>query len=74
MKFAIAFTEYYNAAGFNTEHWRKSLDGTQAICHSEVALTVCDESELDIYNHNDPEFLAIINGDEWVEQSELEEI
>jgi len=74
MRFCIAPLSYFNSLGFDTTHWRKSLDESLAICHVEFALTLADESMLDIYAHDDPEFLDIINGKDWVEQTEEEDV
>lgn len=37
MKFAIANVEFFDKLGYNTEFWRKSIDGTLTICHLEYA-------------------------------------
>ena len=70
MRFAIASTEYFQSLGFNTEHWRKNLDGTEAVCHAEFALTLGNARDMDIYEYDSEEFLERINGEGWVESYE----
>lgn len=75
MKFAIAELNYFNSLGFDTTYWRKSLDGTKAIVHYDFAKVLCGDDKIEIYQHDNQEFLDIINGEEWVEpmEEELEE-
>lgn len=42
MNFSIALITFWNSVGFDTEHWRKSTDGTKALCHSRFAETLID--------------------------------
>ena len=65
MKFAIGDLELFHNLGFNTDYWRKSVDGTQALCHAEFALKSCPSEFLQIYNHDDPEFIELLNGPLW---------
>ena len=70
MKFAIGSLEYFNSLGFNTEHWRKSVDGTLAMVHYDFAKVLCDDSQLEIYQHDSQEFEAILNSEAWTQQEE----
>lgn len=65
MKFAIGQITMFQELGFDTSYWRKSVDGTQALCHAEFALTLCPPDLLTIYNHDDPEFIELLNGPLW---------
>ena len=73
MRFCIGELEYFNSLGFDTEHWRKSVDGTKALVHASFALVVCDENKLDIYNHNSSELKEILNSEEWTHKEEKEQ-
>ena len=73
MRFAIAPTQYFHDLGFDTTHWRKSLDGSQAICHAEFALTLAKENDISIYEHNSQELKEILNSEEW-SKSEYSEV
>ena len=68
MKFAIGDLEYFNSLGFNTEHWRKSVDGTQAIVHSEFAEVLCENDKIDIYDFQDKEFRELLASPEWTKE------
>ena len=37
MQFAIATVAFWQSVGFDCATWRKSLDGTLAICHVEYS-------------------------------------
>ena len=68
MNFAIGNTEYYNSLGFNTTHWRKSLDGTQSVVHFDTVQFLADESEITVYRHDDETFREVMMSKEWTEQ------
>ena len=68
MIFAIGITEYYNSLGFDTTHWRKSLDGTQAVVHYDTVQYLADESEVTVYRHDDEAFREVMMSAEWTEQ------
>lgn len=65
MKFAIGDLEYFNSLGFNTTHWRKSVDGTKAMAHSEFVLTLADKEQLEIYDIQGEDFRALLASPEW---------
>ena len=74
MKFAVASTEYFREVGFNPDSWRKSVDGSLSMCHAELALTLADETMVDVYSHNSPDFNELLDSPEWNEtQDELDE-
>lgn len=70
MKFAIAELSYFDSLGYDTSNWRKSLDGSKAVVHYEFAMILCDESALDVYNHDDEEFKTILDGPGWMSEEE----
>ena len=70
MKFAIGKVSYYESLGFNTENWRKSIDGTQAIVHAEFAEVLCEDDKIDIYDFQDETFKELMSSPEWTEQEE----
>lgn len=70
MKFAIGNTEYFNSLGFDTTHWRKSLDGTQSVVHYDTVQFLADKSEITIYRHDDEAFGKVMMSKEWTEQVE----
>lgn len=47
MDFSIATIIFWQSVGFDTENWRKSVDGTKALVHAKFAATLCD-----IHNEN----------------------
>lgn len=65
MKFAIGDLEYFNSLGFNTEHWRKSVDDTKAMAHAEFILTLADKSKLEIYDIQSEDFRTLLASPEW---------
>ena len=67
MTFAIASTEYYKSLGFDTTHWRKSVDGTQAVVHYDTVEHVADVDKLTLYRHDDKSFRDVMQSDEWTE-------
>ena len=60
MKFAIGDLEYFNSLGFNTEHWRKSVDGTKAMAHAEFVLALADKNQLEIYDIQGESFKTLL--------------
>lgn len=70
MNFAIGNTEYFNTLGFDTTHWRKSLDGTQTVVHYDTVQFLADESEITLYRHDDESFREVMMSKEWTEQVE----
>ena len=74
MNFAIGNTEYYDSLGFDTTHWRKSLDGTQSVVHYDTVQFLADESEITIYRHDDEAFREVMLSAEWTEQVEEDTI
>ena len=67
MKFAIGLVDFFESLGFNTMHWRKSVDGKKTICHLEYAEILAH----DLHNNSDvqivdaPEAQDIMATDEW---------
>ena len=74
MNFAIGNTEYYDSLGFDTTHWRKSLDGTQSVVHFDTVQFLADESKITIYRHDDDEFREVMMSEKWTEQVEEDTI
>lgn len=74
MKFAIGDLEYFNSLGFNTEHWRKSVDGTKAMAHAEFVLTLANKNELEIYDIQDEDFRALLASPEWTKEEYVEDV
>ena len=68
MKFAIGDLEYFNSLGFNTEHWRKSVDGTKAMAHAEFVLTLADKEKIEIYDIQSENFRALLASPEWTKE------
>ena len=68
MKFAIGDLEYFNSLGFNTEHWRKSVDGTKAMAHAEFVLTLADKNEIEIYDIQSESFKELLASPEWTKE------
>ena len=71
MNFAIGDTEYYNSLGFDTTHWRKSLDGTLSVVHYDTVQFLADDSKLTIYRHDDEAFREVMMSEEWSEKEEV---
>lgn len=69
MKFCIANTSYWESIGYNPIYWRKSIDGTKALCHLEygeiLAKNLDDNPNVQIYDNTDKQFQAILNSAEW---------
>lgn len=42
MKFSIATVAFWQLVGFDTENWRKSVDGTKALVHTKFARALVD--------------------------------
>lgn len=74
MNFAIGNTEYYDSLGFDTTHWRKSLDGTQSVVHYDTVQFIADESEIMLYRHDDDTFKDVMMSKDWTEQVEEDTI
>lgn len=74
MNFAIGNTEYYDSLGFDTSHWRKSLDGTQSVVHYDTVQFLVDESEIMVYRHDDEAFREVMMSKEWTDQVEEDTI
>lgn len=68
MTFAIGKTDYYQSLGFDTTHWRKSLDGTQAVVHYDTVQYVAEDSKITLYRHDDKAFKDVMESAEWMEQ------
>lgn len=74
MRFAIGKLEYFNKLGFDTEIWRKSVDGTQALVHAEFALTAADKNRLEIYDAQSEAFRALLASPEWTKEEYVQDI
>lgn len=71
MKFAIASLEYWNALGYDTTHWRKSVDGTLAMCHYNFAV-LADENEIEVYDVASQEFKDLLASEVWSKQEYID--
>lgn len=69
MKFAIASVSYWDSIGMDSTKWRKSLDGTKALCHLSYAerlgINLHATPEVAIYDNVDTEFEELLNSPEW---------
>ena len=69
MKFCIANTSYWESIGYNPIHWRKSIDGTKALCHLEygeiLAKNLDDNPNVEIFDTQDERFQGLLNSSEW---------
>lgn len=69
MEFCIALVSYFESVGFETDNWRKSIDNTKAIVHSEYAkLLITDiynNSNITIYNYPSTELDLLLSSSEW---------
>ena len=74
MKFAIGDLEYFNSLGFNTEHWRKSVDGTKAMAHAEFVLALADKNQLEIYDIKGESFKTLLASPEWTKEEYVEDV
>lgn len=74
MKFAIGDLEYFNSLGFNTEHWRKSVDGTKAMAHAEFVLALADKNQLEIYDIQGESFRELLASPEWTKEEYVEDV
>ena len=74
MKFSIATVAFWQSIGFDTTHWRKSIDGTKALVHDKfaMALVSLDDENIITLDVDSEEFKQIIN-EEFTEQP-VEEI
>ena len=68
MNFAIGNTEYYDSLGFDTSHWRKSVDETKAVVHYNQVRFIADESKITVYRHDDKSFSDLMMSEEWTKQ------
>lgn len=68
MNFAIGQTDYFNSLGFDTTHWRKSVDGTLSVVHYDTVQFLADESQITLYRHDDKAFKDVMMSAEWTEQ------
>ena len=71
MKFCIALISYWTEKGYNTQYWRKSIDGTKAMCHLEygeiLAKGLEDNPNVQVFDVIDEDFQALLNSSEWRE-------
>jgi hypothetical protein len=69
MKFCIALVTYFNQIGFDTTDWRKSIDGTKAICHDEFIKVLVPgyltDANITTYECPSDELEALLNGVDW---------
>ena len=75
MEFCIATIEYWQSVGFDCTNWRKSVDETKAMVHSEYAkvlVDIRDNPNVEIYLSPSMEFTELLNSDEWTEKGEEE--
>ena len=73
MEFCIATIEYWESVGFDCTNWRKSVDGSKAMVHSEYAKVLVDvenNPNVEIYLSPSREFTELLNSDEWTEGEE----
>lgn len=63
MKFSIATVEFWQSVGFDTENWRKSIDGNKALVHAKFAsvLVDLDNENVITLDVDSEEFKQIIN-------------
>lgn len=78
MKFCIATVTYWESLGYNTLHWRKSIDKIKAIVHLEYGEILANNLENDenviIYDNIDPVFQSLLESEEWKVNGEKKEI
>lgn len=69
MKFSIATVEFWQSVGFDTEHWRKSIDGTKALVHDKFARVLVDLNNENVItlDADSEEFKQIFN-EEFIER------
>lgn len=71
MKFCIANTSYWESIGYNPIHWRKSINGTKALCHLEygeiLAKGLESNENVQIYDVIDEQFQSILASAEWAQ-------
>ena len=75
MEFCIATVEYWQSVGFDRTNWRKSVDGTKAMVHSEYAKVLVDvenNPNVEVYLSPSREFTELLSSDEWTEKGEEE--
>lgn len=69
MKFIIGQTSYFTSIGFDTTHWRKSVDGTKVIVHDCFVKVLIPNVEGDInltvYSCPSTQLDTVLNSMEW---------
>ncbi len=76
MEFCIATVAYWQSVGFDCTNWRKSVDGTKTMVHSEYArvlVDVKDNPNIATYLAPSLEFTELLNSPEWTEVEEDED-
>lgn len=67
MKYVIVTVEWLTQRGFIIQdHWRKSIDGSKVILHSNQVQPFLTE-EVKQYEFDSKEFNDILNSEEWTE-------
>lgn len=71
IKFCIATVTYWTEKGYNPSTWRKSVDGTKAMCHLEygeiLAKNLEDNPNVQIFDCASDEFQTLLASSEWVQ-------
>lgn len=73
MEFCIATIEYWQSVGFDCTNWRKSVDETKAMVHSEYAkvlVNIRDNPNVEIYLSPSRELTELLSSAEWTEGEE----
>lgn len=74
MKFVFALIEDFHSVGMSTDDFRKSTDGTMALCHDKWAMvchpTIESDTRFSILTHGTEEFSQMIQ-DCFTEQAEV---
>ena len=62
MKFSIATIEFWQSVGFDVSNWRKSIDGTKALCHTKYGIALAGQYPDDIktFDRDSEEFKLIM--------------
>ena len=47
MNFSFATCEFWISKGYDVTHWRKSIDGTMALCHDRYAMILVEDILVD---------------------------
>lgn len=73
MKFVIASIVFLESVGFDVEHFRKNVDGTKALIHSEYAKVLVPDIEtnenITIYESPSAVFDNLLQSEEWADAS-----